>query len=104
MQHEANSIRSQERRALKFRCACRLSGGVVTDAELFDITARGTKAKFVGVDVMFGDRVEIMVTDQEFITGTIRRVAEDGAGIEFDAETGEHIIERLLFENPAKDY
>jgi hypothetical protein len=101
MEHTAKQFRAKERRSLSFSCACRLPGGLVTEAQFFDLTSRGAKTKFVGIDVMFADRVEIMISDGQWIPGTIRRVGEDDAGIEFDKEIDEHIIERLLFNNPA---
>jgi len=102
MEETAKQFRAMERRSLSFSCACRLPGGLVTEMQFFDLTGRGAKTKFVGIDVVFGDRVEIMIFDGHWIPGTIRRVGDDGAGIEFDAPIEDHILERLLFDYPSR--
>jgi hypothetical protein len=101
MEETAKQFRTIERRSLSFSGACRLPGGLVTEIQFFDLTGRGATTRLVGIDVMFGDRVEVMISDGHWIPGTIRRVEEDGAGIEFDAQIDEHVLERLLFDNQA---
>jgi len=74
---------------------CRTMGGMRDEAYLCDISTHGCKMVTRSLYLSIGMRVTIKPDGMEAISGVVRWLSQDGAGIEFDSPLYAPVVENL---------
>jgi hypothetical protein len=88
--------RQAYRRAISLTAQCRTQNGLRDQGEISDISAQGCCVRVRGLLFRVGTRVVIRPQGLEGLTGIVRWVDRDFAGIEFDRAIYQPVVDHLL--------
>ncbi|QDK31582.1 MULTISPECIES: PilZ domain-containing protein [Sphingomonadaceae] len=92
----SSSPRQASRRAVSLTAQCRTQSGLRDRGEISDISASGCCVRVSGLYFRVGARVVIRPQGLEGLTGVVRWVEGDYAGVEFDREIYQPVVDHLV--------
>lgn len=87
--------RRAQRKSVVLPAQCRMTSGMRDTGEISDISTQGCRIRTDTVLFRVGSRVVIRPDGMEALGGTVRWIAGDYAGLEFDREIYGPIIDHL---------
>jgi hypothetical protein len=87
--------RRTQRRAVVLAATCRTQSGLRDTGRISDISAHGCRLTMNTLVVRIGARVTIRPQGLEGVTGVVRWIEGQQAGIEFDAPLYEPVVDHL---------
>jgi hypothetical protein len=87
--------RRAERRSVILAATCRTQNGLRDNAYISDLSPHGCCLTTTTLAVRIGQRVVIRPQGLEGLTGTVRWIEGQNAGIEFDAPLYEPVVDHL---------
>lgn len=88
--------RQAHRRAISLAAQCRTQSGLRDRGEISDISAQGCCVRVPGLYFRVGARVIIRPQGLEGLTGVVRWIDGDCAGVEFDREIYQPVVDHLV--------
>ncbi|HKX78344.1 MAG TPA: PilZ domain-containing protein [Novosphingobium sp.] len=88
--------RNAERKAVALAAQCRTQGGVRGQGSITDISAQGCCVTSRSVFFQIGSHVMIKPEGLEGLTGIVRWIEGDRAGVEFDTPIYTPVVEHLV--------
>lgn len=93
--------RRAQRRPVKLAATCRTQSGLRDSGYISDISPQGCRLTTRTLAVRIGSRVVIKPDGLEGLTGIVRWIDGDHAGIEFDSPLYEPIVDHLCRQHGA---
>lgn len=93
--------RSSDRKPVVLTAQCRTGSGLRDRGEISDISARGCCVKTNSLFFRVGARVVVRPDGMEGLTGIVRWIAGDRAGVEFDTPLYGPVLEHLVARHSA---
>jgi PilZ domain len=87
--------RRAQRRSVALPAQCRTRGGLRHGGEISNISTQGCCVRTVDLPLRVGSHVMIRPKGMEPLGGTVRWVARDCAGVEFDRAIDGPVLDRL---------
>lgn len=95
MMEAQTQSRKAQRSPVALAARCRTMGGMRDEAWLCDISTHGCRIATRSLYLSVGMRVTIKPEGMEAISGVVRWLGQDGAGVEFDAPLYGPVVEHL---------
>ena len=87
--------RRSQRRAVALAVQCRTQGGLRDDGEISDISVEGCCLRMRGIYFRVGARLILRPSGMESMSGVVRWVSSDLAGVEFDRPLYGPVLEHI---------
>lgn len=91
-----------ERRTVSMPVQCRTLGGIRHEGEISNISIEGCCIRSYCLHFRVGARVMVRPKGMEILTGTVRWISGEVAGIEFDRPIYDPIIDHLALTHPSE--
>lgn len=87
--------RKSQRRSVAMAVQCRTQGGLRDDAQISDISTEGCCLRLGGIYFRVGTRLLVKPKGMETMSGVVRWVTRDLAGVEFDRPIYGPVLEHI---------
>lgn len=98
---DSGEVRRSDRKSVQLSANYRTTSGLHDSGEILDITSEGCRVVSKCIAFRVGSRIAIRPDGLETLTGVVRWIDGFNAGIEFDSEIYEPIVEHLAQRHPA---
>ncbi len=94
--------RRSVRKPVQMAVQCRTQSGLRDNGEIFDISAEGCCLRMTGLFIKVGSRLILRTSGLEALSGVVRWVSGDFAGVEFDRTLYGPVLDYLALQHGAR--